>query len=121
MSDDEKIEVGTPGFWRSLNPQREWQPAVVSKVGRKWFRVTVEGWDTEQRFSLDSGYADGGQYTSPGRFVTAEQRAAEDELRDARVYLRECGFTTSTFSNRASDEDVVAVAAFLRERKGASE
>jgi hypothetical protein len=54
-------------------------PVVVSKIGRKWVSISRNGHDAG-RFDPESGYVDGGQFSSPGRvWRSAAEHDAEAE------------------------------------------
>ena len=69
MKSPKKLSVGQQLFWEPTNSHREsTRMVVVTRVGRKWATL-----DNGERVDLDTLWADGGQYSSPGRCWPSEQ------------------------------------------------
>lgn len=61
------------------------EEAVVSKIGRKWFKLDGDLWDEEQ-FSIETGWHDGGQYSS--RYIAYESmQEIYDEVEIEKVLI----------------------------------
>ena len=70
------LPIGTPVLYQYLNPRHSPREGwAITEKGRKWGYASNGSWSV--KFDLDSGYEDGGQYTSPGRILTQEILADE--------------------------------------------
>lgn len=109
------LVVGDAVLYQTLNPERAAREGwTVTRLARKW-GYAQGAYGHEVKFSLDSGYEDGGQYVSPGRILTdgmleeeSRQRAARTKLRDLGVDFR---FGAQRFSADALDAVVEILAA----------
>ena len=67
-----KVEIGQEVLIYAVgnNARHEvsWYKGIVTKVGRKWFYVNTNNYIGErEKFSLDNGKCDGGNYISEWR------------------------------------------------------
>jgi hypothetical protein len=54
---------------------------IITKIGRKW--AYLDGW-RKKSFNMETGWIDGGQYTSPGRVYSSQSEYEKEEgLREA--------------------------------------
>ena len=57
-----------------------WYKGIVTKVGRKWFYVNTNNYIGErEKFSLDNGKCDGGDYISGWQAFLSEEQYNEQE------------------------------------------
>ncbi len=66
-----KVEVGQKILevrfgWRAKD-EPNLKDSIVTKVGRKWFYVNNEHEAHHNRYSIETGFADGGNYSPRGR------------------------------------------------------
>ena len=100
--------VSSRGRWGSPPQQQE---VIVAKVGRKWFTVEP-AW--LGRFAIDGWWADGGEYSSPGRLYES-QAAYELECRRNRRWREFQQSVSSGFSlsRNLTAETILAAAKIL--------
>lgn len=85
------LKPGDEVLYQSLNPTRDPRDGyTVTKLARKW-GYAAGPFGSEVKFSLDSGYQDGGQYASPGRILTRDMLEDEGRRVSARAALRLLG------------------------------
>jgi hypothetical protein len=106
---------------------------VVIRVGRKWAYLVAaddrnletslaqgEAWN-ETKIDKQSGYMDGGQYSSPGRAYTDEQLAWDERRKSAEEYIRATLCNPYHLKERWGEDRYVELANLLRRHGGLEE
>jgi hypothetical protein len=112
------LKPGDPVLYEHLNPRREPRDGyTVTRLARKW--GYAEGpYGREVKFSLDSGYEDGGQYMPSGRILTQVMLEEESRIESARAALRQLGFDRRHGCPAYSADTLEAVVKILTEECG---
>jgi len=114
-----RLEPGDRGEVRYANRyQGNPRPAVVEKVGRRWATLKSEdGRHDMGRCDATDYYLDGGQFSSPGRFVTPELAEYLSRMDEALKVIRDGGFQLR-LGSKPPEDTVLAVADLLSALNG---